>query len=495
MALPAGALLGPYEILAPIGAGGMGEVYRARDTRLDRTVAVKVLPHRFVAEAARERFQREARAVAALNHPNICVLHDVGPDYLVMEYLEGAPLRCPQSLDQALKYAIQVADALAAAHEKGIVHRDIKPANIFITSRGIAKVLDFGLAQQSRPLDSQAATLTMLTEQGSAMGTIAYMSPEQARGETVDARTDLWSFGVVLYEMATGARPFEGPTTAILFDALLNKTPQKVRERNREVPADLERIIHKLLEKDRGLRYASAAELRDDLERLQAGVRPAIKRNRRSALLKYGAVAATAVLAAGGFFLWQQHGRAKLLTDKDVIVLAEFVNKTGDQAFEDVLRQGLSFQLEQSPFLSILSDQRVQKTLGLMDQPADARLTPEIAKQVCERTSSAAVLDGSITNIGQYVLTLRAKDCRTGEDLDQERETAPKKEDVEDALSRLASKFRAKAGESLATVKKYDTPLEEAMTKNLEALKAYSTGWKLASSKGNAASIPFSSMR
>jgi eukaryotic-like serine/threonine-protein kinase len=490
-AVSAGVQLGPYKVEGLLGKGGMGEVYKARDTRLDRTVAVKVLPHGFVSEATRDRFQREARAVAALNHPNICVLHDVGPNYLVMEYLEGAPLGCPQPVDQALKYAIQVVDALAAAHAKGIVHRDIKPANIFVTNRGIAKVLDFGLAQQSRPLDSLAPTETMLTEPGSAMGTIAYMSPEQARGEAVDARTDLWSLGVVLYEMVTGSRPFEGPTSPMVFEAILNKTPPPVRGRNREVPADLERIINSLLEKDRALRYASAADLRGDLERLQAGLRPAIKSNRRSPLLKYGAVPATVLLAAGGFFLWQQHGRARLLTDKDVIVLAEFANKTGDPVFDETLRQGLSFQLEQSPFLSILSDDRVQKTLGLMGQPADARLTPDIAKQICERTGSAAVLDGSITAFGQYVLTLRAKDCPTGEDLDQERETAAKKEDVEDALSRLASKFRAKAGESLATVKKYDTPLEEGMTKNLEALRAYSTGWKLASTKGNPAAIPF----
>ncbi len=486
-----GTQLGPYKIEELVGKGGMGEVFRALDTRLQRQVAVKVLPHGFVSEAVRDRFQREARAVAGLNHPNICVLHDVGADYLVMEYLEGAPLACPQPLEQALKFAIQVADALAAAHEQGIVHRDIKPANIFVTSRGIAKVLDFGLAQQSVALDTQALTETMLTEPGSAMGTIAYMSPEQARGESVDARTDLWSFGVVLYEMVTGSRPFEGATAPMVFDALLNKPPAPVRGRNPEVPAELERIIHSLLEKDRALRYGSAAELREDLERLQAGLRPNLKDRRRSPLLKYGVAAASVLLAAGGFFLWQQHGRAKVLTDKDIIVLAEFVNKTGDTAFDGTLGQGLSFQLEQSPFLSILSDQRVQKTLVLMDQPADARLTPELAKEVCERTGSAAVLDGSITAIGQYVLTLRAKDCRTGEDLDQERETAPKKEDVEDALSRLASKFRAKAGESLATVKKYDTPLEEGMTKDLEALRAYSTGWKMASTIGNPAAIPY----
>lgn len=476
-AVTVGAQLGPYRIEGLVGKGGMGEVYKARDTRLDRTVAVKVLPHGFVPEATRDRFQREARAVAALNHPNICVLHDAGPDYLVMEYLEGAPLSCPQPLEQALKYAIQVTDALAAAHEKGIVHRDIKPANIFITGRGIVKVLDFGLAQQTRPLDTQAATLTMLTEQGSAVGTVAYMSPEQARGETVDTRTDLWSLGVALYEMVTGSRPFEGATAPMVFDALLNKTPQPACERNREVPADLERIIEKLLEKDRALRYGSAVELRGDLERLQQGLSPAAPRGKRRSLLRY-VIAGTGalILAAGGAIFWKR-AQSKPLTDKDVLVLADLTNTTGDAVFDGTLRQGLAFQLEQSPFLKIMDDRQIQKDLRLMNLPSAGRITDQIAHDVCVREGTAATIGGAIAGLGNsYVLTLEAIGCKEGSTLAREQVQASDKEHVLSALGTAATSMRAKLGESLSTVQKLNRPLEQATTGSLEALQAFSSG-------------------
>src|SRR6202521_1437788 len=299
MALSAGDKLGPYEILAPIGKGGMGEVYRARDPRLNRDVAIKVLPQAFATEVARERFQREARAASALNHPNICAIHDVGESaghpFLVMELLAGKTLRDyidgrPMDIPFALALSIEVADALDAAHSQGIIHRDIKSANIFVTERGHAKVLDFGLAKHNQPADTNALTVDMLTDPGTAMGTVAYMSPEQARGQPVDARSDLWSFGVVLYEMVTGSRPFDGPTSPIIFEALLNKKPQAARERNPKVPAELERIINELLEKDRGLRYASAAEARGDLQRLQEGSSSAAGGESKP-FLKYGMVA------------------------------------------------------------------------------------------------------------------------------------------------------------------------------------------------------------
>ena len=489
-----GTLLGPYEIVSALGAGGMGEVYRARDTRLHRDVAIKVLPHAFPTDAERERFQREARAASALNHPHICSVYDVGEaeghPFLVMELLDGQSLHemingKPLDIRTVVALSIDVADALDAAHAKGIIHRDIKPGNIFVTRRGSAKVLDFGLAKQDPMVDADMLTEDVLTEAGVAVGTVAYMSPEQARGQYVDARTDLWSFGVVLYEMATGTRPFDGQTSATIFDALLNKAPRPVRERNPAVPDELERIIGRLLEKEPARRYSSAADLRGDLARLQAGATAEAASQshtpaRRARLLPYGAAAIALAVGVGGFFLWEQRVHARLLTDKDTIVLADFTNTTGDPVFDDTMRQGLTIQLTQSPFLRLISDENIQRTLGLMGQKPDARLTPAIATEICERTGSAAVLDGSIAKLGsQYVVGLRARNCRTGETLDEEQAQAARIEDVMSALSQTASTFRTRVGESLATVKQHNVPLDESTTASLVALKAYSAGLKL----------------
>ena len=493
----AGRRLGRYEIEGRLGAGGMGEVFRARDTRLNRTVALKVSKIQF-----NERFEREARAIAALNHPNICQLYDVGASpsgsgYLVMELIEGESPKGPLPLGTVLKYAAQLAAGLEAAHQKGIVHRDLKPANLKITSAGVLKILDFGLAKQSRDSDGavgeNSPTMSVAaTQAGMILGTAAYMSPEQARGETVDARSDLWSFGVVLYEMVAGARPFDGSTSPIIFDALLNKTPQPVRERNPKVPAELERIIGELLKKDRALRYPSAAEVRDDLERLQTSLSAAAVGGKRKPLLTYGIAAAAAlILAAGGFFYWQ-HSHAGLLTEKDTIIVAEFTNTTGDAVFDGTLRQGLSVQLQQTPFLQLVSDDQIGQTLRLMEKPPDTRLTPDVAREICRRANATTEIQGSIAALGnQYVLGLNAVNCSSGQTLAGEQVTADGKEKVIAALGSAASQLRSKLGESRASLEKFDVPLDQVTTSSVEALQASTLGTQALFKGDFPSAIPF----
>jgi len=507
-----GQTISRYRIVEKLGGGGMGVVYKAEDTELGRFVALKFLPEDLTQDPqALERFRREARAASALNHPNICTTHDIGKHegqaFIAMEFLDGMTLKHriggrPMETELMLSLAIEIADALDSAHSKGIVHRDIKPANIFVTKRGPAKVLDFGLAKVLRKpesLDINASTLEeSLTSTGAAVGTIAYMSPEQVRAKELDARTDLFSFGVVLYEMATGVLPFQGESTGVIFEAILNRAPLPPVRLSSNVTPELERIIAKCLEKDRNLRYQHASEIRTDLQRMKrdtdsAGVKASSKAGVESGTGKLWKVIVPAAVVAlalsvGGYFYFH---RTPKLTDKDTIILADFTNTTGDAVFDGTLRQGLAVQLEQSPFLSLVSEERVQQALRLMGQSADARLTLEIAREVCERTASAAVLDGSIESLGsQYVLGLRAKDCRTGRVLAEEQVQAARKEDVLNALGKIASKLRTRLGESLITVEKHDTPLETATTSSLEALKAYSTGMRVSFSTGFPDALP-----
>jgi len=529
-----------YRILQVLGGGGMGVVYKAEDLKLGRKVAVKFLPAEMAGDAkAFERLEREARAASALEHPNICPIYELGEHeqqpFIVMQLLEGQTLQ--EKIESAsqqkkqlptnelLDLALQIVAGLEAAHAKSIIHRDIKPANIFITNRDDVKILDFGLAKIVEPdratsptgkaalTEASASTPPTaafanlrLTRTGTTVGTAHYMSPEQVRGETLDARTDVFSVGLVLYEMATGRRAFPGDTAAVVHDAILRQTPPTIHDLNPELSAEFEPIITKAIEKDRSLRYQTAADMRADLTRLKRDFQsshasPAVS---GKAILTQASVAAqgkvwkfalpvlvVALLVAGGLYYRSRH-QSERLTEKDTIVLADFANSTGDAVFDDALKTALSVSLRQSPFLNTLSDSEVTKTLQLMTRPAGTKLTSDIAREVCQRAGSKAYIAGAIGSLGtEYVLGLKAVNCQSGDMLAQEQVTAASKEKVLDALGEAASQLRTELGESLATVQKFDVPLQQATTPSLEALRSMSLGRKEANEKGDAAALPY----
>ena len=504
--IPVGHRIGAYQVQGPLGEGGMGVVYRALDTKLNRHVAIKLLSDDLADAAARRRFQREAQTASSLNHPHILTVHDVGEfdgrQYLVTEFVDGGTLRdwaraTPRTWRQMIELLTGVADGLAAAHAAGIVHRDIKPENILVANNGYAKLADFGLAKLWEATDNEAVTRTLSegrTRSGVIMGTIAYMSPEQAAGQPVDARSDIFSFGVVLYELLAGRRPFEGATDLARLQALIGRPAPPSADSSQDLPTDLRNIVEKALEKDPADRYQTARELVVDLRRLTrapngtatAGVGRAAPAPARRGMLLLTAGALLAIAAIGGGYLYSSYSRRPApLTDKETVVLADFANTTGDPVFDGTLRQGLAIQLQQSTFLSLTSDTRIQQLLRLMGQPADAKLTPAIARDICERMGGGAIVDGSIVGLGaQYVLGVRGTGCRSGEVLGEEQEQVAKKEDVLNALSDIASRLRVRLGESLSTLDEHNRPLPDVSTSSLEALKAYSAGLQAQGTQG-----------
>jgi serine/threonine protein kinase/tetratricopeptide (TPR) repeat protein len=505
-----GVRIGDYEIQSLLGAGGMGEVYRARDLRLRRDVAIKVLPAFVSADPGRlARFEQEAMATAALNHPNILAVYQMGTyegaPYLVSELLEGETLRDQIKggrigLRRAIEYAVQMARGMAAAHEKGIVHRDLKPENLFVTKDGRVKILDFGLAKLAQPQsgsEHSALTVGEETEAGVVMGTAGYMSPEQVRGEAADHRADIFAFGAILYEMLTGLRAFQKPTSAETMTAILNEEPTAISQIAPQVPLALQRVVVRCLEKNPEQRFQSASDLAFALEALsdsgalrQSAIAQMGLDSRRSKYLKLVAVAVVGLGIIAGAYIYLR--RPAKLTAKDTIVLGDFANSTGDPIFDDTLKQALTTALRQSPLLNVLSESRVATTLRLMRRSPDTPLTPEISREICQRSDGKAWIGGSISGIGtEYVIGLRAVNCQSGDTLAQEQVTAASKEKVLDALGQAASRLRGELGESLPNLQKFDVSLSQATTSSLEALKAYSLGRKNAREKGSAAAIPF----
>ncbi len=527
-----GETVSHYRILEKLGGGGMGVVYKAEDTQLGRLVALKFLPPE-VAENPQllERFSREAKAAAALNHPHICTIHEIGEHdgapYIAMELLEGQTLKAmiasgPMSEAQLLQIGREVAEALVEAHAKGIVHRDLKPANLFVTRLGHAKILDFGLAKLAPPAGGVDAVADLssdpteadLTQPGSAVGTVAYMSPEQALGEEVDARSDLFSLGAVLYEMATGRKAFDGSSPVAIFDAILHKEPTAVGRINPDVAPQIEQTTFRLMQKNRDLRFQTAADLAADLRRLEqasasdrtahsiAAVQPApaepapataretvdsevsssgssaVQAIDRAGARHWKAIAAVMLLLGLGVAWWVWNAnRQPALTEEDVVVLTDFVNTTGDPVFDSTLKQAVEVKLRESPFLNVYSDAKVRETLELMKRSPEERITQTVGREICQRRGLKAMMTGQIAPLGdRFVVTMEALECESGDTLALHQIEVDSKEDVLGAVGEATTQMREQLGESLGSIERFDTPVVEATTASLEALKAYSVG-------------------
>jgi serine/threonine protein kinase/tetratricopeptide (TPR) repeat protein len=535
MNLTPDTILGHYKISSLLGSGGMGEVYLATDTELDRTVAIKILPENLALDPQRlQRFVQEAKAASALNHPHILTIYEIGAmgdaRFIATEYIDGETLRQRMShgmkLFDVLEIAGQIAGALAAAHAAGIVHRDIKPENIMVRRDGYAKILDFGLAKLTEvsgsAADTEAPTRAMVnTGAGTVMGTANYMSPEQAKGVHVDARTDLWSLGAVLYEMTTGHLPFPGETPTETISLILQKEAPPLARFASDVPEELDRIVTKAITKDLDERYQTAKDMLIDLKHLKrklevdaeidrtlppeiraaaathshpgastlSGGAPTgaidgrtaassaeyivneIKQHRKGVVL----IALAAVVLVGALSMVYFVRSTPALTAKDTVLLTDFVNTTGEQVFDGTLKQALAVQLAQSPYLKIFPDERVNEALRFMGRQPNERITRDVAKEICLRNGIKAMIVGSIANLGShYVVTLDAVDANAGDSLAREQVEADSKEQVLTALGKAATQLREKLGESLSSVKKFDAPIEQVTTSSLEALKAFS---------------------